>query len=113
MAAPLRAQNPWRLTPDGLFLAIRLTPKGGRDAVDGVELLADGTPVLKARVRAAPQEGKANAALEKLIARILDVAPNRVRLVAGATARLKTVRIEGDGSALAKTLKTLGGKTAA
>ena len=48
---------------DGIVLAVRLTPKGGRDSIDGVDTLADGTVVLKARVRAAPSEGEANAAL--------------------------------------------------
>lgn len=113
MLGPPRAQDPWRLAPGGLTLSVRLTPKGGRDAIDGVEHLADGSPVLKARVRAAPQEGKANAALEKLVAKTLGVAASRVHLTAGAAARLKTVTVEGDGQALAEALKKIGGRTAA
>ena len=66
---------------DGLALRVRLTPKGGRDAIDGIEQLADGTAVLKARVRAAPQDGDANAALQKLVARSVGVAPRRVTLL--------------------------------
>ena len=111
MAGLPRAQDPWRLSPGGLTLSVRLTPKGSRDAIDGVERLADGTPVLKARVRAAPQEGEANAALEKLVAKTLGVAANRVRLTAGATARLKIVTVEGDGPALAEALKKIGDGT--
>ncbi len=65
------------------MLTVRLTPKGGRDAIDGIERLADGRSVLKVRVRAAPSEGEANAALVRLIAKTLGVAPRAVELVAG------------------------------
>jgi uncharacterized protein (TIGR00251 family) len=92
----------------GIVVSVRLTPKGGRDAIDGVEHLADGREVLKARVRAAPSEGEANAALLALVAKTVGVAPRQVSLAAGATARLKRVRIEGDAQALAATIMTLG-----
>jgi uncharacterized protein YggU (UPF0235/DUF167 family) len=99
------AACPWRIEPDGLTLVVRLTPKGGRDAIDGVERLADGTVVLKARVRAAAHEGAANAALRALVADVLGIARSRVDLVAGANARLKRLRIEGDGAKLAAALE--------
>lgn len=104
---PAGGERPWRVAPDGLVVAVRLTPKGGRDAVDGVEMLADRTVVLRARVRAAPHEGAANDALRALLAKTLAVAPSRVRLLAGATARIKTIGIGGDGAALAAKLETL------
>ena len=63
--------------------------------------------MLKARVRAAASEGEANAALVKLIARTLGVAQRDVDLVAGATARLKRVRIAGAGAALAAALEKI------
>jgi uncharacterized protein len=100
----MAAGRPWRIETDGLTLLVRLTPKGGRDAVEGVEPLADGTVVLKARVRAAAHEGSANAALQKLIAGLVAVAPRRVHLVAGTTARIKRLKIEGDGAKLAAAL---------
>jgi uncharacterized protein YggU (UPF0235/DUF167 family) len=106
----MAAGRPWRIEPDGLTLLVRLMPKGGRDAVESVEPLADGTVVLKARVRAAPHEGAANAALRKLIASLLAVAPGRVRLVAGLTARTKRLKIEGDGAKLAAALEVLIGE---
>lgn len=90
----------WTVTPDGLRLAVRLTPRGGRDAVDGVETLGDGREVLKLRVRAAPSEGEANAALVALLSKLLEVPRSRVALVAGAAARLKTVAVSGDAEAL-------------
>lgn len=95
----------WSVTPDGLSLAIRLTPRGGRDTLDGVETLADGSEVLKARVRAAPSEGEANAALVELLAKILAVPRSQARLAAGASARLKRVVVRGDPRALLERLK--------
>jgi uncharacterized protein (TIGR00251 family) len=101
--------KPWTTVPDGLIVAVRLTPKGGRDALDGIERLADGRTVVRARVRAAPSEGAANAALVRLLADRLDVAPREISLVAGATARIKRVKIAGDGRALAAALdRTVG-----
>jgi len=86
---------------------VRLTPKGGRDAIEGIEQLADGRPVLKARVRAAPSEGEANAALTRLVAAALKVAPRQVRLVAGESARIKRLQIEGRGPDLAAALEAI------
>ena len=89
----------------GIALSVRLTPKGGRDAIDGIEILADGRPVLKARVRAAPSEGEANDALCRLIAKAAGVPPRDVALVAGATARIKRLAIAGDGPTLIAALE--------
>ncbi len=89
------------------MLAVRLTPKGGRDAVDGIEQLADGRSVLKARVRAAASEGEANAALLRLIAKAMGATPRDVTLIAGATSRLKRLKIAGAGPALAAALEKI------
>jgi uncharacterized protein len=104
---PTAVHEAFMVTKDGLALSVRLTPRGGRDALDGIETLADGRAILKARVRAAPSEGEANAALVRLLARVLDVAPRRVSVVAGTTARIKRVTIEGDGLSLATALRKL------
>lgn len=92
---------------DGLELSVRLTPKGGRDSIDGIERLADGRSVLKVRVRAPPSEGEANAALVKLIARTLGVAARDVCLTAGQSARIKRLKIAGAGPALAAALEKI------
>ena len=104
---------PWHVVTDGLALTVRLTPKGGRDAIDGVERMADGRSVLKVRVRAAPGDGEANAALLGLIAKSLGVATRQVSLAAGATARVKRLKIDGAGPALAAALAKIveAGKT--
>ena len=99
--------KPWLLTANGITLTIRLTPKGGRDTIDGVEELADGRAALMARVRAVPAEGEANAALVRLIAKAMGVPPRDVVLVAGATGRLKRLVISGDGPALIAVLEKI------
>lgn len=100
-------ERPWQPTPGGVSVAVRLTPKGGRDAIDGIETLSDGRTVLKARVRAAPTEGEANDALLKLIAKSVGVPRRDVALVAGATARIKRLTISGDGPTLMTTLEKI------
>lgn len=94
----------FRLTAGGIELHVRATPKGGRDALDGVAVLSDGRSVLKVRVRAAPEDGAATAAVARVIAGALGVPASRVTLASGATARLKTFRVEGDAEALAAAL---------
>ena len=98
---------PWRRLPDGVMLAVRLTPKGGRDAIDGVERLADGQSVLKARVRAAASEGEANDALLRLMAKAVGAAPRDVRLIAGAASRLKRLKIGGTSATLVAALEKI------
>ncbi len=102
-----QAGRPWRETKEGLVLNIRLTPRGGRDALDGVEILADGRSVLKARVRAAPTEGEANAALIQLLAKELRLPRSQIAITAGASARLKTVALKGDTQPLIAALEAL------
>ena len=87
------------------MVTVRLTPKGGRDAIEGIETLADGRMVLKARVRAAASERGANAALVKLLSGVLSIAPREIVLVAGATARIKRLKILGLGPNLAAALE--------
>jgi len=103
------AAPPWRITPAGLLVAVRLTPRGGRDALGSVEVLSDGKAVLTARVRVAPTEGEANQALIKLIGKALKVPASRVSIAQGATSRVKMVAIEGDGSALQVSLLSMIG----
>ena len=76
-------------------LAVRLTPRAGRERIDGWDQDEAGRPFLKARVAAPPVEGEANAALVRLIAKALGVPKGAVRIVSGDTARLKQLEIEG------------------
>ncbi len=91
----------------GIELHVRLTPKSSREALDGPEIRDDGACVLKARVRAVPEDGKANAALIALLAKQLKIPASRISLASGATARQKTFSIDGDPKALAERLAEL------
>ncbi len=92
-------------TRTGVTLKVRLTPKSSRDEIVGVEDFA-GEAVLKARVRAVPEAGRANASLVKLIADWLKLPPSSVSVVHGGKSRVKQIAIEGDASALAHVIET-------
>lgn len=97
----------FRLRKDGIDLYVRLTPKAALDRIDGVETAADGRSHIKARVRAVPENGAANQALERMMAKALGVPGSAVSVIAGGTSRLKTLRILGDPAALAKSVEAL------
>jgi uncharacterized protein YggU (UPF0235/DUF167 family) len=98
---------PWRICETGITVALRVTPRGGRDAVDGVETRADGRSVLKLRVRAIAEGGEANRAVTEFLAKSLGLPKARVRLLSGATSRSKQIAIDGDGAALCAALEAL------
>ena len=81
------------------MLKVRLTPKSTRDEIVGVENFG-GEAVLKARVRALPEDGRANQALERLVARWLKVPPSFVSVAQGGKSRAKQILIEGDTEVL-------------
>lgn len=107
MSAPFRRRN------DGVDLFVRLTPKAAMDRLEGLEMASDGRSHLKARVRAVPENGAANQALERLVAKALGVPASAVSITAGGAARLKTLHISGDPVALAKSVELLSGAWAA
>jgi uncharacterized protein YggU (UPF0235/DUF167 family) len=88
--------RPWTAREKGVVLQVRLTPKSARDALEGVEILSDGACVLKARVRAVPEDGKANDALVALVAKSLKIPASRIKIASGATSRHKSLFLEGD-----------------
>ena len=99
--------EPWRYSSQGISVALRVTPRGGRDDIDGVETLANGRSVVKVRVRANAEGGEANRAVTALLASALGVPKGRVRLLTGATSRLKQVAVEGDPARLGEALRAL------
>jgi uncharacterized protein len=99
--------EPWRASTGGISVALRVTPRGGRDDIDGIETLSDGRSVLKVRVRAIADGGEANRAVTELLAKGLGVPKAKVRLVSGATSRLKQIAIDGDPERLGASLRAL------
>lgn len=95
---------PWRIQDGNLLLRVRLTPRSAHDSVEGIEPTAEGS-ALKARVRAVAQEGEANAALERLIAKWLGVPASTIAVGRGGKSRVKTLRIAGDPEAIRRALE--------
>ena len=91
----------------GISIALRVTPRGGRDSIDGIEQLSDGRSVLKVRVRAIADAGEANRAVLALLAKSLGVPKASVSLLSGTTSRLKQVAIAGDPARLDEVLRAL------
>ena len=100
-------KDPWRYSIEGVSIAVRVTPRGGRDDIDGIEQLSDGRSVLKLRVRAIADGGEANRAVVGLLAKSLGVPKASVRLLSGATSRLKQVAVDGDPARLGEALRQL------
>jgi len=91
----------YRREVGAIVLVVALRPKSDRDALEGIDVLADGREVLRARVRAVPHEGAANAALIALLARVAGRPKSAVAITAGLRGRVKQVRVKGDPAELA------------
>ena len=100
---------PFRETAGGIDLFVRLTPKSSRNAIEGIGKAADGSRYLVARVRAVPEKGAANVALERLLAECFGVPKRSVAVIAGGASRLKTVRIAGDPDVLGRKIAAAAG----
>ncbi|HEX7876584.1 MAG TPA: DUF167 domain-containing protein [Sphingobium sp.] len=86
---------------DDLLLRVRLTPGATREEVGGRWTDEKGAQWLSARIREAPEKGRANAALIGLLAKWLDWPRSAIYLESGGANRLKRLRIKGGGQALA------------
>lgn len=75
-------------------LTVKLSPKAAAERIDGVVPGSGANaPALKISVTAAPEKGKANAALIRFLAKQLGVGRAAVRIVSGETSRRKRVEI--------------------
>lgn len=97
--------SPFTNAPGGLKVAVRLTPKASRDRILGAAPEADGGVALKAQVTAVPEDGKANAALLKLLSKAWKVPKSDMDIVLGATDRRKVILISGDADELRRRLE--------
>jgi uncharacterized protein len=93
------AARPWRVGNGCVSMLARVTPKSSRDAVDGLAQTAQG-PAVQVRVRAIAEDGRANAAVEWVVAQWLGLAKTRVRVARGSKSRIKTIDISGPAGEL-------------
>ena len=93
------------VTASGIRLRLRVTPKSRREGPQGFVELPEGGSALKLGINAAPEDGKANAAVVALLARALSVAKAAITVAAGAKDRRKLVDIRGDPAALEAALQ--------
>lgn len=104
--------NPaWRALPSGVSLSVKVSPRGGRDAVQGLVVDATGMAHVKVRVAAAPVDGAANQAVQTTIATWLGLKPRDVTLILGDASRSKVFQLAGDAAALTRKLQTLTSET--
>lgn len=94
------ARLPIRVAPPGVLVDLRVTPNGGGNRVDGLAHDATGRLFLKVRVSAAPEKGKANAAVIKLLSKEWALPRSTCAIVAGELDRNKVLAISGDGTRL-------------
>lgn len=99
--------GPTEIVGGGLRLYLRVTPKASANKIDGVAATASGAQVLKVRVTAVPERGKANKAVIKLVAKALGVAPGTLSVIAGDTSRNKTLALDGDPAFLQEKIQKL------
>jgi hypothetical protein len=102
-----------RQLPDGVELAVRVTPKAGSAAIAGVVRDAAGVSWLAVRVTELAEAGRATQAAIRLVARCCGVAPSAVRLVAGAASRWKRLRIIGETEEVVRRLAEVAKEPAA
>lgn len=76
------------LAVPGSEISVRVSPRASRDQLE----LDEGE--IRIRVTAPPEDGKANKAVRKILAKALGVAPTRLSLIRGETARQKVFRLD-------------------
>jgi len=97
--------GPFRAQADGVRVSVRVQPRASRAQIAGVEDRGDGTAAVKVRVTEAPEGGKANAAVIKLLAKAWGLPKSAMSVVAGSKERNKTVFVAGDPADLMQRLR--------
>lgn len=99
--------KPYAAVPDGVRLALRLTPRAARNGVDGIVSDAEVRPLLKLRLVAPPVEGAANEALIAFLAKALSLRKADIVIRSGETGRVKILHLAGDSAAILRKLDAL------
>jgi uncharacterized protein YggU (UPF0235/DUF167 family) len=100
-----------RTAPGAVRFAVRVTPRGGRDAIGAWAADSAGQPYLPVRVKVAAEDGKANEAVLALLKEALQVRRDALRIASGARGRVKLIEVAGDAAALEARLDEIGKKT--
>jgi uncharacterized protein YggU (UPF0235/DUF167 family) len=98
--------SPLSDAPDGIRVAVRVAPKSAADRIGDIAAAADGGAALKVAVTAAPERGKANTAVVRLLAKAWGVPKSTITVTAGAADRRKTLHVAGEPAALRRKIET-------
>lgn len=101
--------KPFTVVEGGVRLAVRVSPRGSKNAVEGLVTGADGKSALAVRLTAPPVEGAANEALIAFLAERLDLRKKDIAIRRGETGRLKILHLSGDATSLCERLAALIG----
>lgn len=85
----LNIKFPLAIHTDGVVLSVRVTPNAKKDAVENIKLDVNGKAKLRVRVTAVPEDGKANKAVIKLLAKYFAISSSSFTLISGDTSRHK------------------------
>ncbi len=99
--------RPYRQSKSAIIVTLRVTPNAARNEVLGTQIRDDGKAVLRIRVNAVADKGKANKAVVALLAKNLRLPKSAFSIVSGQTARLKTIAIAGDPEQIIISLEKL------
>ena len=76
------------------IINVHVTPKSGRDCLCGLEPDQKGMPLLKIKVTAPPDKGKANMAVCNLLSKSIKVPKSKINVIRGHKSRYKQVGID-------------------
>jgi len=99
--------RPYRQSKSGIVVFVRVTANAARNEIAGVEIRDDGRAVLRIRVNAVADKGKANKAVIALLAKNMHLAKSAFSMISGQTARHKSIAIAGDGEQILTSLEKL------
>jgi len=98
--------SPFSEDADGVRVRVRLTPNAQQDRIDGIVVDEQGKGVLRIAVNAIPEQGRANKALIKYVAKQWRIPKTHIHLVHGAKDRTKTLHIDADDGNVLRELES-------
>lgn len=90
----------YKVTNEGVEIRIRAIPNASKDEIICVEVRDDSLSYLKVKVRAIAEDNAANSAIEKLLAKSLNVSKSAAKIIAGQKSRTKSLLVKGDTLAI-------------